>query len=377
MRPIIMALGALAILGAALPTQAAAGQVKAGLDCPLRDAPFSIDTPLVDILLSPAAKKLVDDASGGRLARIPAQFAGTQPPTFAAILSLRDAAMFTGLSAQAVTALDPALRALPVTHNDKLARCARYDDVRPSFARSTSALRVLMFEKVNGFYHQDAIPAARDALAAMAARKGWALSVTDKGGAINPSTLRQFDLVIWNNNSGDVLTLTQRNALKRFLERGGGFVGIHGAGGDTFIPWGWYADRLLGARFKGHPMAPQFQDARVVVDAPRHPIAKVLPRDWTMSDEWYSFHNNPRLTAGSTVILSLDETTYKPTGMMNQDLRMGDHPLAWTNCIGKGRAFYSAIGHRAESYRQPEHLALLESAIEWAADQHQTCHIAE
>lgn len=371
MKPIMKALGALALLVSAMPVQA-----KAHLDCPLRDAPFSIDSPLIDILLSPPAKKLVDDASGGRLGKIPAQFVGTQPPTFATIVSLRDGAMFTGLSSEAVTALDPVLRALPVTDGDKVARCARYDNDRPQFARSAGRPRILMFEKVNGFYHREAIPAAREALSAMAARKGWSLSVTDKGGAINPSTLRQFDLVIWNNNSGDVLTLSQRNALKRFLERGGGFVGIHGAGGDTFIPWGWYADHLLGARFKGHPMAPQFQDARVVVDAPRHPIARALPRDWHMTDEWYSFHNNPRAAAGTTVILSLDEKTYKPTGMMNQDLRMGDHPLAWTNCIGKGRAFYSAIGHRAESYRQTEHLVLLEAAIEWAADRRQTCRSA-
>jgi len=165
MKPIMKALSALVLLVSAMPAQA-----KARLDCPLRDAAFSIDSPLVDILLSPVAKKLVDDASGGRLGKIPAQFAGTQPPTFAAILSLRDAAMFTGLSSQAVTALDPVLRALPVTDSDKVARCARYDNVRPQFARSVGGPRILMFEKVNGFYHQDAIPAAREALVAMAGR---------------------------------------------------------------------------------------------------------------------------------------------------------------------------------------------------------------
>jgi type 1 glutamine amidotransferase len=48
---------------------------------------------------------------------------------------------------------------------------------------------------------------------------------------------------------------------------------------------------------------------------------------------------------------------------------MVDHPIAWTNCIGKGRMFYSAIGHRPEAYSQPEYVALLEEAMTWAADQ--------
>jgi uncharacterized protein len=346
-------------------------------DCAKRDAPFSIESPFIDVLLSPAARAILDKAAPGRFSRLPAQFAGTTPPTFAAILSLREASQLVGLSPDVLAAIEPELRALTVTKADKVARCARYDNETPRFDLPKGKMRILLFQKVNGFYHADAIPAAQDAFVAMAARKGWAIAATDKGGAINASTLRQFDVVIWNNNSGDVLTLSQRSALKRYIERGGGFVAIHGAGGDPAYFWDWYADSLLGARFKGHPAAPQFQDARVVVEAPDHPIANALPQDWTMNDEWYSFHNGPSAAAGATVILSLDEATYKPEGMMNQDLRMGEHPLAWVNCVGKGRAFYSAIGHRAESYHQPQHLALLESAISWTADKSLPCEQAE
>lgn len=261
---------------------------------------------------------------------------------------------------------------MKVTEADRTARCARYDNERPRFDLSAGKPRILVFEKINGFFHAEAVPAAREALKAMAARKGWAIATTDKGGVIAPTSLRKFDVVIWNNNSGDVLTLSQRRALRQYIESGGGFVAIHGAGGDPAFFWDWYADGLLAARFKGHPMAPQFQDARVNVEARDHPIAAALPREWTMNDEWYSFSNNPR-KSGATVILTLDESTYKPAGIMNQDLRMGDHPIAWANCIGRGRAFYSAIGHRAESYKEPNHLALLESAINWTADRRQVC----
>jgi type 1 glutamine amidotransferase len=124
-------------------------------------------------------------------------------------------------------------------------------------------------------------------------------------------------------------------------------------------------------------MNPQFQDARVVVENPASPLAKSLPAEWTMNDEWYSFKTNPR-AAGATVVLTLDEASYKPDGPMGQNLRMGtDHPLAWTNCIRKGRSFYSAIGHRPETYNQPQHVALLENAVEWAASDHKACPAAQ
>jgi type 1 glutamine amidotransferase len=357
------------LAAAAIAAPAAARPVT---DCPLRDAPFSADLPLVDLLLSPAARAVVAKAVPGRLDKIPARFAGTEPPTFAAIITLKEAGMFTGLKPEALPAIDAELRALPVTDADRTARCARYDNDQPRLAVPAGKVRLLLFDKINGFRDDPSVEAARKAFTELAARKGWALAATDRGGAINPATLTKFDAVIWNNVSGDVLTLSQRRALRRYLQRGGGFVAVHGSAGDPAYFWDWYVDKLIGARFKGHPMAPQFQDARVVVEDRKHPITAKLPADWTMNDEWYSFRNNPR-AAGAHVLLRLDESTYKPDGMMGQDLRMGDHPIAWTNCIGKGRMFYSAIGHRPETYSQPQNVSLLEAAIEWAATDRKAC----
>jgi uncharacterized protein len=75
-------------------------------------------------------------------------------------------------------------------------------------------------------------------------------------------------------------------------------------------------------------------------------------------------------------VLTLDEASYSPVGMGGASLRMGDHPLAWTNCIGKGRMFYSAIGHRPETYSQPEYVALLEKAVDWAMTDRTACKAA-
>jgi type 1 glutamine amidotransferase len=371
MKIVTLALAALTAGMIALPAQASAAGPRPVTDCPLRDAPFSAESPLVDILLSDAARGVLNQHTGGKFANVPQSFLGTTPPTFAAILTVRTAARFTGMKDDAIAAADRDLRALPVTEADKLARCARYDNEVPTFDLPKGKPRILLFEKINGFKDTPSVNAARAALTEMARRKGWALAITDKGGAFNPQTLRKFDAVIWNNISGDVLTLSQRSAFQRYMQRGGGFIAIHGSAGDPAYFWDWYADTLIGARFNAHPMAPQFQDARIAVNTV-HPLASGLPGEWTMNDEWYSFRTNPR-SVGAQVVLTLDESTYSPVGPMGADLRMGDHPLAWTNCIGKGRMFYSAIGHRPETYVQPQHVALLENAITWVATSRKAC----
>jgi uncharacterized protein len=341
------------------------------LDCPLRDAPFSLEIPLVDVLLSDAAKAVIDRQTGGGATKIPAMIAGTQAPTFGAIVTLRsvfDQGFVTKPADMA--ALDAALRALPVTAADRAARCARFDDDRPVINRLPAGKpRVLLFGKINGFRDDPSVNAARAALESMAARNGWALVSTDKAGAMHPSVLRRFDVVVWNNNSGDLLTLTQRRVFRRFIEGGGGFVGIHGAAGDPAYFWDWYADTLIGARFIGHPMEPQFQDARIYLSSNATGIDHGLPREFKMNDEWYSFARSPRAT-GATVLASLDERSYRPGNgaFGGPPLAMGDdHPIAWSRCVGRGRSFYSAIGHRPETYADANHVRLLEQAVRWAA----------
>jgi uncharacterized protein len=355
---------------AAIPAAA-----KPVTDCPNRDAPFSVDGPFIDVMMSAAAKGVVLTRMPGMLDKMPPIMAGTKPPSFGAIMTLRKLTGFGGGSAKIDLApLDQELRALPVTAADKAARCQRYDNDVPKFKLAKGKTRVLLFEKINGFRDGPSVDAAHAMLVAMAERKGWSLAITEKAGAFNPRTLAQFDVVIWNNISGDVLTLSQRKDFQNYLTRGGGFLGMHGTAGDPVYFWDWYPDKLIGARFIGHPNNPQFQDARIAVDA-SHPLAAAarLPAEWTMNDEWYSFGTNPR-AAGAKVLLTLDESTYKQVGWPGMNLSMGaDHPLAWTNCIGKGRMFYSAIGHRPETYSHPLHIALMEAAVDWVATDRKAC----
>ncbi|MCS6947344.1 MAG: ThuA domain-containing protein, partial [Steroidobacteraceae bacterium] len=157
-----------------------------------------------------------------------------------------------------------------------------------------------------------------------------------------------------------------RAAFRAWVERGGGFIGLHASGGDPVYFWDWYADELIGARFVGHPMEPQLQAARLVVENPADPLTAGLGTEWFMTDEWYSFASSPR-ASGSRILITADESSYRPIGLGGVDLRMGDHPLVWTRCVGTGRSFYMAIGHRPEVYADPRIALLLERALAWAA----------
>jgi len=190
---------------------------------------------------------------------------------------------------------------------------------------------------------------------------------TENGAVFNPEQLSRFDAVVFNNVSGNVFTPEQRAALESWVESGGGFVGIHGSGGDPSYKWQWYVDELIGAQFIGHPMGPQFQQATIHVEDKTHPATRSLPDSWERTDEWYSFAASARKD-GVQVLATLDESTYSPVGMGGQDLIMGaDHPVIWAHCQGRGRALYSALGHRAEAYSEPLHQGLLAGAIAWAA----------
>jgi len=233
-------------------------------------------------------------------------------------------------------------------------------------------LAVLDFSKTSGFRHEDAIPAAHASVAAIAARRGWAVFRTENAAVFDDDLLRAFDVVFGNNITGDNWTAGQKAAFARWIEAGGGFVGVHGAAGTRYRYWDWYTDVLLGGgRFIGHPMFPQFQEARVVVEDRAHPIMAGFGADFRHEDEWYTFEASPR-DAGSHVLATLDESTYTPEAF-GDDLRMGDHPIIWVACPGRGRSFYSALGHGAATYRRPDHEAMLEAALAWAGDRASPC----
>lgn len=334
-------------------------------DCPLRDRPFSLQSPLMDVLLSRRASAIVRREAGDFSGHPFGAMLKPAAPSMSAIVTLEGIAPALGIKPAQLARIGAAFKTLPVTAQDRIARCARYDGEPVAAPPKNGRRHVLLFEKNVGFRDAPAIEAAHRAFVALADARGWDVVTTEHAGAFTPATLRGIDLVIWNNNSGDLLTLSQRAAFRAWIERGGAYVGVHSASGDPATFWPWYRDTLVGATFVGHPMNPQFQDARIVTETRDPTLSADLPREWTWQDEWYSFAASPRST-GAQVVATLDEKTYSPTSMTGESLAMGDHPIAWTRCIGRGRMFYSAIGHRPEGYADTRYRTMLGNALDWA-----------
>ena len=243
-----------------------------------------------------------------------------------------------------------------------------YETVPPQVPADLPRPAILVFSKTNAFRHEEAIPAANALFAGIARKNGWGYFQTENGATFTPDILARFDAVVFNNVSGDVFTPDQRKAFEAFITNGGGYVGIHAAGDNSHEAWDWYASQLIGARFTMHTMQPQFQEARVQLEDLSHPALAGLPSPgWKRTEEWYSFESSPR-KKGYGVLMTVDERSYNPVGMFGKDLRMGsDHPVIWWHCMGRGRVLYSALGHRAEAFAEPEYSVLLANAVRWAA----------
>jgi type 1 glutamine amidotransferase len=234
----------------------------------------------------------------------------------------------------------------------------------PDFSRPA----ILVLNKVNGFIHVDALPAADAAFTDIAAASGWDIYITDNAASHNAADLEKFSLVIWNNVSGDVLTEDQRRDLRNWIEQGGGWLGVHGAGGDPEYQWRWYVETLVGAQFVGHTMDPHFQDADVIVADESLAITSQLDQPWRIAnEEWYAFDASPR-DKGYEILLTIDEGSYITRGetFWGQDNMNGEHPLVWRHEPGEGRAVYSAIGHQGPTYQLADYRELLRQLMSWA-----------
>jgi len=235
----------------------------------------------------------------------------------------------------------------------------------PTFSKTA----VLLFNKTNGFIHREGTPAADEMIEELANALGWEVFKTNNGAIHNAEDLKKFSLIIWNNVAGDVLTRDQREAMKSWIESGGSWMGLHGSGGDMSYRWRWHTEGLVRAQFVGHTVNPNFQVADLLVENSESSLTSHLPERWTFTkDELYAFDSSPRRN-GVDVLLTIDESSYSTEGETKYgfyDRMDGDHPMVWRHKIGKGRAFYSALGHRAEVYRNKDYQELIRKAMLWA-----------
>lgn len=245
-----------------------------------------------------------------------------------------------------------------------------YETGQPTLAIPEGKKAILLFSKTTGFRHSESIAAGKEAFARLAAENDWHLHDTEAGGVFNPGQLPRFQAVIFNNSTGRVLNDEQQKALEHYVENGGTLIGIHGAGDDSHR-WPWYEQNLLGAKFSHHPVNEnQLQEAQLQLNPlPDSILASQLPATWTHTEEWYVFFSHPA-EKGFQTIYHLDGEKIDYNGNMpwttDKNFGMGKHhPVAWYRRVGKGRTFYTSIGHEARAWGQEPFLRMLENAIAW------------
>ena len=247
-----------------------------------------------------------------------------------------------------------------------------YETEKPKIEIPKDKMAVLLFSKTTGYRHGESIDASKKVFADMAKKNNWSLYETEEGGIFNAEQLAQFKVVIFNNSTGEVINDEQKKVLENYVENGGGFIGIHGSGDDSHH-WNWYNQNLLGAKFSHHPLNPQLQKTDLYLDPNVDSTLKQnLSLKWSHTDEWYIFFENPR-AKGFNIIYTLNGDSIIPSGNMlwitTKTFGMGkDHPVAWYKPTGKGRTFYTSIGHNAVAWGRTEFGQLIENAVNWAGN---------
>jgi len=214
--------------------------------------------------------------------------------------------------------------------------------------------RVLVFSKTAGFHHSS-IPAGIKAIQKLGAENGFEVDTTTNATWFTADRLKGYGVVIFLSTTGDVLNAEQQKAFESYIQKGGGYVGVHAAA-DTEYEWPWY-NKLVGAYFLNHPGNPNVREATIDVKVGDHVSTVGLPARWQRTDEWYNYKSiNPAIT----VLATLDETTY--AGGQNGP----NHPIAWYHAYDGGRAFYTGGGHTDESFSEPLFVKHLLGGITYA-----------
>ena len=217
-------------------------------------------------------------------------------------------------------------------------------------SKRSSKPTVLVFFKTGGYYHES-IPTGVKAIQDLGDKNGFNVDTTTNANMFAEDSLKKYAALVFLSSTGEILSGNQEIAVERYIQAGGGFVGIHAAT-DAEYDWSWYV-KMIGASFKSHPAN---QEATLIINDKNHPSTDSLPATWTRKDEWYNFKN---LNPDVKVLISIDEKSYQ--GGENGD----KHPMAWYHNFDGGRVFYTELGHTNESFSEPLYLKHILGGIQY------------
>jgi type 1 glutamine amidotransferase len=171
----------------------------------------------------------------------------------------------------------------------------------------------------------------------------WGPKVSAALQKLSPANLRNYDAVLFASTTGDDFPLPDKQAFVDWVASGKAFIGVHAAT-DTFKTFAPFVG-MIGGAFRIH--GPQVTVECINQD-PAHAACRQLPGRWTVYDEIYQLKDFDRTKVHSLVSLEKLMLTQKDKDAKNAT--PGDYPIAWSKMHGKGRVFYTSLGHREDMW---------------------------
>lgn len=209
-----------------------------------------------------------------------------------------------------------------------------------------------------GFVHEN-IAVSVAAVKELCAEKGVACDASDDPAVFTVDNLGKYRAVVFSNSNNEAFSdPAQSKAFTTYIENGGGFVGIHSASGSERTNPDF--KRILGGSFKWHTPNQKFT---VVAADKSHPATAGLPAEWKWKDEGYLCDLVPDLH----VLAEMDTTSIAtpPRDQWQLKFEGNRFPLSWCHEVGKGRSFYTALGHDKECYADPVFRSHIQGGILW------------
>jgi len=199
--------------------------------------------------------------------------------------------------------------------------------------------RVLVVSVTKGFRH-GSIPVGEQVLKELGEKSGaweveFARTDEDVQKTMTAESLKTYDAVFFNNTTGD-LPIPDREAFLAWIKAGGGFAGAHAAT-DTYHNWPEFIE-MIGGQFASHGAQVEVE---CLVEDPKHPATAGLPASFKIHEEMYLFKNFSRNRVRGLITLDKHPNTGEP----------GDYPISWVRLYGRGRVFYTSLGHREDVWQ--------------------------
>jgi type 1 glutamine amidotransferase len=184
--------------------------------------------------------------------------------------------------------------------------------------------------------------------------------LTKKKLEYNAKNLNDFDAVLFYTGGDLEMDAQQKADFISFIhDDGKGFIGVHSAA-ITFGDWPGYVD-MIGGYYDEHPWLTF--DAPIIVEDPNFPGMQQWPHAFVLRDEIYQMTNYSRDKVRVLMRLDVSKLDMKNKNVHRTD---GDFAVTWARMYGKGRVYYTTLGHVEANWDKPEFQVMITEAIKWA-----------